>query len=101
MNYSKWIIQVNEANEGINKIKWSSSPREWKMNQIDNENRNNKKKQNRNEFVNNESWVGNDEGWIINDERQTLSLLFILSISPSHSLINSLCHTFSLTLLLT
>ncbi len=32
MNYSKWMLQVNEAIERVDKIKWSSSPREWKMN---------------------------------------------------------------------
>ncbi len=62
------MLQVNEANEGVNKIKWSSSPGEWEMNQIDNENE--KKEKHRNAFVNNESWMSNDERWRMKDEWQ-------------------------------
>ncbi len=65
MNYSKWMLQVNKANEGVNEIKWSSSPREWNMDQIDNETK--KKEKYRNAFVNTESRMSNDERWMTND----------------------------------
>ncbi len=41
MNYSKWLLQVNEANEGFNNVKWGSSPRKWNVDQIDNETKKN------------------------------------------------------------
>ncbi len=30
VNYIKWMLRVNEANEGFNKMKWRSSPSERK-----------------------------------------------------------------------
>ncbi len=63
------MLQVNEANGGYNKMKWSSLPSEWKNKWIKLTMKTKKKKKiNRNAFANNESWMTNDEGWITNDE---------------------------------
>ncbi len=103
MNYSKWMLWVNEANERVNKIKWSSSLCDWKMNQIDNENKRKRKtlecnceqwKLNEQWWkMNDKWWRMNNKWWRTNDEWQTFSLLLIPSISLSHLLTNLLCHT--------
>ncbi len=113
-NYSKWMLRVNEANKRVNKIKWSSSLCDWKMNQIDNEK---KKKKNTGmqlwimktewammkdewqmmkdewQMMKDEWQMMNDEWQKTNDEWKTFSLLLILSISLSHLLTNLLCHS--------
>ncbi len=62
------MLRVNEANEGFNKIKWSSSPSEWKNEWIRLTMKTSKKEKHTNGFANNASWMVNDEGWMTNDE---------------------------------
>ncbi len=59
-----------------------------------------KKEKHGNAFVNNESWMSNDERWMTSDEGWMINdkWWMILSILLSHSLTNSFCHTFSVTL---
>ncbi len=79
VNYFKWMLQVNEANEGFNKIKWSNSSSEWENKWIRLTMKTRKKEKYKNAFANNESWITNDEGnnerWMTNAERWIQCLL--------------------------
>ncbi len=62
---------MKQINEGFNKIKWSSSPSEWKNKWIRLTVKTRKKEKHRNAFAHNEWWMTNDEGWMTNEGRMT------------------------------
>ncbi len=61
-------LQVNEANEGFKKMKWSRLPSEWKNNEWLTMKTGKNKKIRRNAFA-------NDDGWMTNDEQRVQNLL--------------------------
>ncbi len=82
---------MKQMKEGVNEIKWSTLPCEWKMNHIDDENKK-KRKTGMHLWIMKAEWAMMKDEWqmmkdewqMMNDERQMMSDSIALTLSFTH-----------------